>query len=86
MTSNIKTDLVYPFTNSDKTEKANLNTNYSTQENKKNIINLASKEKDKEKRQKIVLFHVCADIHGQYYDLLLIFDHCGYPGEYNYLF
>ena len=52
MTSNIKTDLVHPFTNSDKNEKANLNTNYSTQENKKNIINLASKEKDKEKRQK----------------------------------
>ena len=52
MTSNIKTDLVHPFTNSDKNEKANLNTNYSTQKNKKNIINLASKEKDKEKRQK----------------------------------
>ena len=52
MTSNIKTGLVHPFTNSDKNEKANLNTNYSTQENKKNIINLASKEKDKEKRQK----------------------------------
>ena len=30
--------------------------------------------------------HVCGDIHGQYYDLLRIFDHCGYPGEYNYLF
>ena len=30
--------------------------------------------------------HVCGDIHGQYYDLLRIFDNCGYPGDYNYLF
>ena len=30
--------------------------------------------------------HVYGDIHGQYYDLLRIFEHCGYPGEYNYLF
>lgn len=29
---------------------------------------------------------VCGDIHGQYYDLLRIFEHCGYPGDYNYLF
>ncbi len=30
--------------------------------------------------------HVCGDIHGQYYDLLRIFDNCGYPGDYSYLF
>ena len=30
--------------------------------------------------------HVCGDIHGQYYDLLRIFEHCGYPNDYNYLF
>ena len=30
--------------------------------------------------------HVCGDIHGQYYDLLRIFEHCGYPGDYSYLF
>ena len=29
---------------------------------------------------------VCGDIHCQYYDLLRIFEHCGYPGECNYLF
>jgi len=30
--------------------------------------------------------NVCGDIHGQYYDLLRIFEHCGYPGDINYLF
>ena len=33
-----------------------------------------------------VPLRVCGDIHGQYYDLLRIFEHCGYPGDKNFLF
>jgi serine/threonine-protein phosphatase PP1 catalytic subunit len=29
---------------------------------------------------------VCGDIHGQYYDLLRIFEHCGVPGDNTFLF
>ena len=43
------------------------------------------------KNEKVLLelkapLRVCGDINGQYYDLLRIFGHAGYPGEYNYLF
>ena len=54
MTINIKIYLVDPFINSNENEEEeNYNTNYSIQENKKNIINLFTRKKIKKKRQKI---------------------------------
>jgi len=55
------------------------------------IKNLCNKAKDIFVSQPILLeleapIKVCGDIHGQYYDLLRIFEYGGFPPESNYLF
>lgn len=55
------------------------------------IQSLVTKAKDIFISQPILLeleapLKICGDIHGQYYDLLRIFDYGGFPPEANYLF
>lgn len=55
------------------------------------ILGLISAAKDVFMEQPVFLelqgpLKICGDIHGQYYDLLRIFEYAGYPPESNFLF